>query len=357
VKFNIILKTVFLFAGLLTFSFLAAQETDVYSLLTERFVDRPINVHRGQLQINSGYNFSIINKKFDADGKSIDLTEDGSPAVKQLIPLDIRFGILEHLQFSAKINYARTGIRERNIGIATEDQISIDHLDEYKGLDDLYIGLDIRAPLGLKWIDWTVSGGLFLPVADHKPEKPSHRILTLAYETEYTQINYHYINKYSSGVPGASLGSSFQFCISNFSVLIGGNFMTGLKEGKSIFWNSRLVDGAFEYESQEYQYYPGQQISYHALLAYQAIDWFVILGSFSGLQTSNGWSNQSQKKIGYPEESFVGAGLGYEIIVSPNLRITQMIELPVAGKNHLGFLVINTGVSLNFISQSYHSLF
>lgn len=356
-KYTISKKYLLVLSGLLVFHILAGQEGDVYSLLTERFVDRPINVHRGQLQVNSGYKFSIINKKFDSDGNKIDLTEDGSPAVEHLIPLDIRFGVLEHLQFSAKINYARSGIREQNLLIITDEQINIDKLNEYNGMDDLYLGLDIRAPLGLKLVDWTVSAGLSLPIADHKPEQPDHKIQTMTIITEFTQVIYQFKNKYSDGVMIASFGTNFQAGTSSFSVLVGGNFKTGMKEGESIFWNSRLVDGEFEYESQEYQYHPGQQISYNALVAYQAIDWFVVLGSFSGLKTYNGWSNESQKKIGYPEASLLSAGIGYEIMVTPSLRLFQMVEFPVAGISYLGFLVINTGISLNFISESYHDLF
>ena len=354
---KLFIKLLFCIPGLLIFHLLPGQDTDVYSLLTERYVDRPINIHRGQLQVNSGYKYSLINKKFDAEGTKIDLTEDGSPAAEHLVPLEIKFGLLEHLQLTAAINYASLGMRDQNRLIITDEQINIDGLNEYKGLDDLYLGLDFRAPFGLKKIDWNLSGGLFLPITDHYPEQPDHSIQSVTIITQFTQVNYHFRNKYTDGVMKTLIGTSLKAGISKFSVLVGMDFLAGLKDGESIFWTSRQTVNGFDYESLDYQYNPGQQISYNALLVYQAIDWFAVMGSFTGLKTYNGWSNETGKKIGYPEKSYMSAGVGYEIMVTPNMRLFQMVDIPVAGKDYLGFLVVNTGISLNLISEPYHNLF
>ena len=351
----LLLSSIF-FGGYIPYSY--CQVTDIYSILTERYVDRPINVHKGQLQINSGYRFSILNKKYDVQGDKIDLAKDGAAAVEHLIPLDIRFGILEYVQFTTKINYARTGIRERNTWIFSGDNmISIDELNEYKGMDDLYVGLDLRAPFLPSNLDWTLSGGLFIPIVDHQPDQPKHiqHILTLA--TDYTQISYYYKNKYNSGVLGGSIGTAFQVSTTKFAFILSGNFSSCLKDGESITWNSRIIDDNFSYYTEGYEYNTGQQLDLTALFAYQVIDWFAATGTFTMMNGSGGWTTGTGKKIGLREESLMTAGIGYEILTSPNLRIFQSISFPVKGENILGPLVINTGLSVNFVSQSYYNIF
>ena len=163
-KKGISLKVAFLLLFILGFYQLPAQDTDIYSLLTEKYVDRPVNVHRGQLQVNTGYELSVLNRKFDSEGKAVNLAKDGSAAMQNLFPIDIRYGILEHLQLSIGINYARTGIRERNIWIIGYDtDVSINELNEYKGFDNLNLGLSFQAPFGLKHISWTLNGRYLNP--------------------------------------------------------------------------------------------------------------------------------------------------------------------------------------------------
>jgi hypothetical protein len=334
-----------------------AQDADSYSLLTERFVDRPINVHRGQLQVNTGYELSVLNKKFDPEGKVVNLAKDGSAAMQHLFPFNIRFGLLEHLQLSAGINYARAGIRERNIWIIGYDaEVNIDELNEYKGLDNLDFGLSFRAPFGSKRVDWTVYGNISLPVFDHKPDQPNHSINTAQLATTYTQLSYYYRNKYGSGIPIGILGTSFRFNTPGFSAILNGNFSTGLKEGESILWRSNLEEHEFRYTQEKFSYEEGQQVDYAVMFAYQAIDWFAVILSVHGTNSFGGWSNVTGKKVGYRSENLIAGGLGYEIMASTNLRIFQSINIPFAGKNTMGSLIIHTGISLNFISASYHNI-
>jgi hypothetical protein len=347
----------FLFLSYLNYNFIHAQDSDIYSLLTERYVDRPIIVHRGQIQVNTGYELSVLNRKFDIYGKAVNLAKDGSAAMQHLFPLDISFGILEHLQISAAINYARTGIRERSIWIAGYDtELSIDELNEYKGCDNLKLGLDFSVPSGLKHLDWIIHGNISLPVFNNRPDKPDHTVYAPLFVTT-TQISYYYKNKFGSGILTGELGTDVKFNSSNFSVLLSGNFTTPLKEATNIQWRSNLIDYEFQYYTEEFTFKCGKQIEYSAFFAYQAIDWLAVQLFVNGNNTFGGWSDVTGKKIGYRPQNLIACGLGYEIMVSPHLRLFQTLDIPVTGENIIGFFMINTAISINFISESYHNIF
>jgi hypothetical protein len=342
---------------LLNCNLIHSQDTDIYSLLTERYTDRPINLHRGQIQVNTGYELSVLNRKFDTHGKAVNLSKDGSAAMQHLFPLNVRFGVLEHLQLSAGINHARTGIRERNIWIAGYDtELSIDELDEFKGLDNLKLELAFRAPLGLKHLDWTIHGNINIPVFSTSPVQPAHAVFTPLLATT-TQISYYYKNKFGSGILTGAFGSDLKFHASHFSLLLSGSFTAPLKEATNIQWKSILIDNEFKYYTQEFTFKCGKQIEYTALFACQAIDWLAIELFVNGNNIFGGWSDVTGKKIGYRTQNLIAGGLGYEIMVSPHLRLFQTIEIPVEGENIMGFLAINTAISINFISGSYYNIF
>jgi hypothetical protein len=357
-KHGIFLRVLSLILFILSFYPSPAQVTDIYSLLTERYVDRPINVHRGQFQVNTGYELSVLNRKFDSEGKAVNLAKDGSAAMQHLFPVDIRFGLLEHLQISAVINYARTGIRERNIWIIGYDaEVSIDELNEYKGPDNLNLGLSFGAPLGLEYFDLNITGNISLPVFDHTSEQPDHTTYTAKLATTYTQLNYYYKNKFGSGIITGTLGTNLKFRASDLSVILNSQFSTGLKEGENTLWRSYLVENEFEYTSETYHYKSGQQIEFLVLFAYQAIDWFTMQLFVNGTNTYGGWSDVTGKKVGYRPENLIVGGLGYEILVSPHLRLFQTTSVPLWGKNIMGSFIIHTGICLNFISESYFNIF
>jgi len=346
-----------LFLTYLDHNIIQAQDTDIYSLLTERYVDRPINVHRGQIQINTGYELSVLNRKFDLHGKAVNLAKDGSAAMQHLFPLDIRFGVLEHLQISAGINYARTGIRERNIWIAGYDtELSIDELNEYKGPDNLQLGLAFKAPLGLKNFDWIIHGNISIPVFSTRPDRPAHTVFTPLMATT-TQISYYYKNKFGSGILTGALGTDLKFHTSHFSIFLSGNFTAPFKEATNIQWKSILIENEFQYYTQEFNFKCGKQVQYSVLFAYQAINWLALELFINGNNTFGGWSDVTGKKIGYRPQNLVAGGLGYEIMVSPHLRLYQTIDFPVTGENIMGFLAITTTLSINFISGSYYNIF
>ena len=330
----------------------SGQNDKNYKLLTEKYIERPLAMHKGQLQIISGYEFSIINRKYDQNGDKIDLTIDGSVSARHLIPFELKYGLLEFIQFSAQTKYASTGIRTQNHNtISTEGVLYVSELKKYTGMYDIFLGLDITPPLNLKFLNCIVSAGVYLPAFSQKPDKPDHSYTLIESDPGSAILKYKYYYKNSTGIPLASFGSAIKFKITRFSFTGMFNYSLALKDGDSFDWNFRLVNNEFEYEKETYQYNTGHIININGEAAWQAIDWFAIRSSFMYHFQSGGWSNLTGKKVGYPEISLASLIFGYEILVSPLLRIEQQIIFPVAGKNINGQWAFLSGINFNMFTS------
>jgi len=334
-----------------------SQTGDIYSLLTERYIDRPLAMYQGQLQFNTGYDFSIISKKYDPEGEKIDLSKEGSVAARHMFPFTLKAGVLDYIQLTVSTNYATMGVRSQNVTTGSLGAtLYQSKLNSYKGFDDIFLGLDLSAPFKTPLISWIITGGIHLPVFGHEPDKPSHEYNVLDATTGSADLKYKYNLKFGSGVPVGLVGSTLKLRMSKFSLTGGFHYLGGMKEGESLDWNFRLVNNQFEYEKENYNYHPGIQTEYYGEIAVQAISWFTVTGSFGGYQNKGGWSEITGKKVRYYDESLNQVSIGYEVLVSPMLRVEQHTILPVSGKNVNGQWIFLIGISLNFISTDYNSL-
>ena len=329
----------------------ALCQNDTYSLLTERYVDRPVTMHRGQLQINSGYEFSSLNKIYDFEGNSLDLNDEGIASEQHLFPIAVKYGILEWFQIGASMNYARKGLRTQNfIYISNAGIISHSEIENWKGFDDLYLGIDFTAPFLTDFMNWVVSGGIQLPVFNHEPDQPTHTIDFFNYYSDSTVIRYYYNNKFGNGIPMVKIGTSLKIRFSKLALESSFDMKKGLSQGESIYWQSRYSNGVIDYREIPYQYDPGLTFDYQAAIAYQALDWLAVMFSYDGMYASGGWTTESGKKVGTGKISINSLGVGYEIQISPHLRLNQFIDVPFAGTNIMAYWIFQTGISMNFMT-------
>jgi hypothetical protein len=313
-------------------------------------------MYKGQLQFRTGYEFSLIRKMYDPDGEKIDLKEKGTVCAKHLLPFSLKFGVLDYIQLSAASNYASMGIRSQWVTTTYLGySVNQTELINYKGFDDLYLGLDLSAPFKWEKISWALTGGIHLPVFGHEPDKPSHSY-ALDQESGDVKLEYIYNSKFGSGIPVSRIGTSVKLRTNRISLKGRFHYLGGMKEGESVRWIFRLEDNRFEYEEKKYNYHPGNQIEYYGELAFQAIDWFTVIGSFQGYHKKGGWSNVTGKKVRFFDESLNQLSIGFEILISPLLRVEQCMLIPVSGKDVMGQWIFVTGISFNFISTGYNSL-
>jgi len=325
-------------------------QDNAFSLLTERYVERPLSMHRRQLQINSGYEFSSLNKLYDFKGNSLDLNEEGIASAKHLFPVEIKYGILEWLQVGASMNYARMGLRTQNFNFITNaGKISHSEIKTWTGFDDLFLGVDLTAPVLPDVMNWVVSGGIVLPVFDHESDQPAHKIDFFNFYSDSTVIQYRYHYKFGNGIPIANIGTSLKFRFSKLAIATSFYVEKSLSEGESIYWQSRIAEGEVQYQKIEYQYDLGQTLDYHASLAYQAINWLAVIFYYNGMNSAGGWTTETGKKVGTGRISINSLGVGYEIQVSIHLRLNQVIDIPVSGENTMAYWIFRSGISLNLI--------
>jgi len=334
----------------LNFGFSQSVESnrDTYSILTEPYNERPLNLHRGQLQANLGYMLAIRTRSYDAGGARISLSEDGRASVIHTFPLDIRYGILEFLEVGARINYSKQGIREQTrTYISGGDYININELNEYKGFSDLEIWGGMRLPIQYNIFDFAIRGGVSFPTANHRPDKPSHTIEPL--EDQSYSIQYHYNHKNGNGVMQYLVSALFKLRLNRFSIIGNGIFYIPSGEGESIQWNERLENNQFVYEEVPYTYYLSRSLDFNGEIHFQALGWLDIFLGGQYFSNNGGWTEQYGDQYALPERRLVYIQPGLEIQVSPLIRLNQEIGFPVSGKNTDAPFFINISLSFNMM--------
>jgi len=330
-----------------------SQDSETYSLLTKKYTERPLTLYKGQLRFYTGYELSVLKKEFPESGEALNLAEDGRSAVKHKVPFALEFGILDYLQISAGMNYAVSALRSRNRTIYGYDPfLDIYELTETKGIDALSLGLTLRSPSIVSWLDFSVSGGMSVPLSDNTALQPEHEYFAVSGSAI---LNYHYIEKFSTGVNSGWFGADLKILNPKFSVRASFTLNSALSEGEDINWDSYLINDEFEYTSNEYNYYPGQSMMYEGMISIQAMDWLNIRTFINGYQSKNGWSDENGVKVARPERSVLNSGLGFEIQVTPNLRLDQQVQVPVTGKNYSGSLIYLSGFSYSIFSKAYRN--
>lgn len=334
-------------------SFCWGQTGENSDILTERVVDRPLTLHAGQLQINPGYQLSIGSRKYDPDGNKIDLAKEGTAMVRHLYNFEIRYGILEFVEISASLNYSNMGIREKQVWFFHGyETLYATQLTEFKGLSDLFVGLAVRLPFDIEHFCWSISAGASLPVAKYKPEEPAHSASTMVDSTSvFHQVRFHYNNKVGNGTIIYHFGTGLQFSTDHFAITGLANYTMCLSEAETCYWESRLYNDEFIYQSVPYKTKPGNTLSYALIFDYQAIDWFDVFAKFSGAIYTGGWDEAEEIRIGHFEKNLMSVGIGYEIQVARRLRLFQSLDLPISGKNELAPLMLYTGASFNFLTR------
>jgi hypothetical protein len=346
---RILLKHTLLFITLSLYVLvnLAAQDV-IPILLNERAVDRPVTLHKGQLQTNAFYAFDFFNKFYDQNSSGGNLTDKGLASAMHSYMFKINYGILEHIQFTIGMNYISTTHRTNDrYFIISENFICENEITEIKGFEDLLIGSVLRLPLRIKSVDVGFSIGITLPTANYKQKCPEHEILSVEGTTDSYIINYHYIIPAGKGIPVMLAGIQGKFRTSRIAVNIDASYWASYKEAINILWQHRLEHGKFQYKSHEYNYMVNDLFSLDIHIDYQAIAWFDVFGGFYMENSFGGWSEQYGPRINNYETSIYSVFTGFEIQATPHIRLYQKAGITISGKNTIAPVSFQTGISFN----------
>jgi len=308
--------------------------TDKYTLLTMPYNKRPLTLYKGQIWANAGYKFGVRARIFNELGDPLILKDEGTASVFHYYLLQIKYGIFDFLEVSAETNYLKHGERSLTTDYYSgSDNVSVNTLTSRQGMGDLLLKATARLPITYQWFDFDLSGGIFLPTAEHEALEPEHTITDIVSANSYT-INYHYRNTNGLGVPLYIFGAAAKVSYSKFSLAAAFSFRDPVKEGENLRWNEFLTtSNTFIYDSQPYQYLLNNTLEINASVHFQAAGWFNVELNSNYIRSKGGWTEYWGNKYSNPEESLFSLEPGFEIQISPALRIYEYTGLPIAGKN------------------------
>ncbi len=344
--------SILIFCLFLTGLTLNAQTLNDSILVNERKIDRPLVLHKGQLQLNPAYEMSIISKKYDNNSNSINLADEGTASVLHKYCFELNYGVLDFLQASIVLNYATRGERHETqyIWASLYDQpdFTITYFDDYKGFEDFYLGTVIKLPLKTQKIEIAFSPGIYIPLFSNNPKAPENSISFPPDDQPTTEIIYHNNHKIGNGAKAIKIGTSAMVRPGKgFSILAKLNYSWPISESETIIWIHQLNGSAFVYDAIPHKYLIGNALDYEVNLAYQAISWFNVCLSYYNKKTSSGWSELTGFRIGNPETKLSLLSIGYEIKATSRLWINEFIDIPVYGKNEFAPFSIYIGISYN----------
>jgi len=298
---------------------------------------RPLSLYRSQVQIDAGYKFAIRTHRYDSGGNSLLLRKSGTGSVYHYYYFDLRYGIADFLEFGAQTNFIRHGVRSESetyvtASLTTSDQITVTKINEVKGFGDILFSATLRLPVQYKWFDLSATGGIYVPSAEYRQEKPAHTITNITSTNSYT-VNLHYNYTNGFGVLVYLIESQVKFTFGKYSLHAGFTFRTPAKEGTSIRWEENLTEKQFFYYDKSYKYLLSDAFIADLSLHYQATGWFDIFVNTNLQKTSGGWTEFWGNKYRNRETELVTLEPCFELQISPSLRVCQTAGFPLKGKN------------------------
>lgn len=329
-----------------------SKPRDKFTLLTMPYNQRPLTLYKGQFQANAGYKFALRSRSFDNNGDIIDLKENGNSSVLHYYFIEMKYGVLDYLELGINTSSLRKGLREESttymsyLDVLSQSEITVTNLNEYKGMGDLFLYSSLRLPIDYKVFDFRLSGGMYLPVAKYKPDKPDHTITDVYDNYNYT-INYHFNNRNGFGVPVYQVSAAAKVSFSKFTAEADFTLRDPLKEGTNIRWDQTMFGQNFIYSSSPYKYLLDRSVMINAAVHYQAAGWFNVWLNGSYSKTSGGWTEYWGLKFSNPEMQLISLEPGYELQITPSLTLYQIAGFALAGKNSDAQFFMLTTLSYN----------
>lgn len=327
---------------------LCAQSVKDSLLMKERSIDRAITLHRGQFRIEGGYGFSAITKRFDDEGETIKLSDEGISYVRHAWALDFRYGILENLTLNIASGYKRQSQRIQEV-IITDANFGITRVFEIQkknGLEDLLVALSARAPFTPKTLDLVVTGGIYIPTGKDEASEPEHTVTDDG--AGFRDITYRYNSTWGSGTLVTTFGGLLKYRSPYYAFTAAMMYNFPLGESEEVNWQHQLVNNDFEYEGERYAYQLPGLINFSVEIERQLAPWFDLSVLFYGKKSSGGWDEIDGERLSRPEVSMFSFSPGYEILVTPKIWLRQRFSFPIMGKNEEAPFSISTSLVYNF---------
>jgi len=344
----------FLFLFLIVPLTVPAQRMSGDSLLMhERSIDRPITLHAHQIRITGGYDIALLRRKFDQTGKTVNMGDEASPSVRHDYSLNVRYGITDNIQFTADIAGTRHIVRHEAEYLTPDGEPVVSHQVEnnYSGVRDLFLGVDLRAPFRSRKLDIALSLGAYIPTARSASRQPNHSFGTSTQDgSSIYQYSYRYHHPPGNGIVVGSIGAGAKYRTRQWAFSSGVSYRHGAKTGSGSEWKHQLTSsGEYEYRKEELAYRLPDAFNYFVEIEFQAARRVDIFINASGFTAYDGWiSNADGLKVAVPYRTITLISPGAEILLTPKLWLRERLDISLAGKNHETILSFQTTLMYNF---------
>lgn len=349
-RLNLLFFFVFLPFGL------AAQRMPGDSILMhERSIDRPITLHAKQVRVTGGYDLSILSRRFDQTGEVINMRDEGSSSVRNDYSLDVKYGVTDHVQLTAAIAATRQVISRETEYLTprVDPGAAHDVQNSYSGMRDLFLGVDVRAPLRTRKFDVAVSLGAYIPTAPSGSQKPRHTFRAVTQDgSPLHQYSYHYHDAPGYGIVVGIIGATIKYRTSLWAFSSGVDYRHGTETGSGYAWKHQITSGGeFEYRKEKRTYRLPDAFNYFAEIELQASRRLNLFVNGSGVTAYDGWvSNADDLKVAVPYRTIILISPGVEILLTPKLWLRERLDLSLAGKNHEAVVALQTSIMYNFFA-------
>ena len=331
-----------------------AQELSGDSLLaTERSIDRPVTLHARQLRLTGGYGLAIESRRFDEVGNVFRLRDEGTSSVRHHFNLDVKYGVNDFVQVTAGISATEQVIRGQTEYIFPQEQdpvVSHQIVNNYSGLGDIFVAVDVRAPLRTRKLDIALTLGAYFPVARSQALEPRHsfEIQDVGGEPMHKFIyRYHYPQ--GKGVTVGQVGGIIKYRMKRMALSGRVDYQHGLSDATRLEWRHQFDPAeGFEYRNTPYTYRLPDSFSYFFEVEYQPRPWLDLFLNVSGYTAYRGWvSFNGDLKVAVPYQTVGVCSPGAEILITPRLWLRERLDITLAGLNTEGSIGFQTSVMYN----------
>jgi len=327
-----------------------SQETEI-ATTPERYIDRPLTLHKNNLELGFGYQVGSLFSVFDKSSNRLNIEDAGISSTNRLSNLQFTWGITERIQLQSLIStfkYKKTNkkIREFGFGYQYYDMLGI---ETSQGFYDPEIRFNYLLLGNQNKISLSLGCGIAIPLAKYKPENLQIDSTVIGGISTY---NFNY--KYHNGLGAIAYNINMMVKL-RLGTRSGDNLLSKInfrlytdyyKVPSTVSTNDWhfIFDPAkpngFTFQNLPVVHKEGDCMTNRIFIDYQPYSIVAFMLGFYNRMYFNGWNEISKIKIAENKAAETSLLFASHIQATPKLRIDQLFGLPIFGKNTESFFNI-----------------
>jgi hypothetical protein len=340
-----ILRNIFLISlvHIITISYTYGQDSPNKST-GERYIDKPLTLHKNNLEFGLGYQFGALTNIYDNNGHVV--ADEGIAASNYAVNTQLTYGITERLQLQTLVNFFSYTRRIEPVlqsGVGLNPITYTQGIINYKGLIDPNFNLKYLLLSNKHKVSIAIGGGISLPMAKYRPEKPN--IDAYVYDKYTMGYNFLYTNHNGLGTSAYNLNCAIKLSLRGFRenislskliVRLYTDYYMAPATVSTNDWHYVFEAGnpnGYTVQSLSIKHKEGNWFSNKLLIDWQAFNITSFQFGASNRYYFHGWNQTDYMKTAENDVSETCLLLGSHIQASQRLRIDNFVSIPVKGRN------------------------